>query len=45
MDLFKGGGAFLRGVLKVFLVASHLPVEIFLLVDYFFDAVHACDTF
>ena len=34
-------GAYLSGVLnKIFLVVDHIPVEIFLLVEYFFDATH-----
>ena len=30
----------IRGDLKIFLVVGHIPAEIFLLVNYFFDATH-----
>ena len=39
----KGGlfkGRLIRGGFKIFLIAGHIPVEIFLLVNYFFDATH-----
>ena len=33
--------AYSKGGFKIFLVVSHIPVEISLLVNYFFDARHA----
>ena len=36
MGVYSRGQAF-----KIFLVVSHILVEIFLLVNYFFDATHA----
>ena len=33
--------AYSKGGLKIFLVVGHIPVEISLLVNYFFDAAHA----
>ena len=47
--LFKGGfiqggvyskGGLFKGDLKSLLVVGHIPVEIFLLITYFFDATH-----
>ena len=39
----KGGlfrGRLIRGGFKIFLIADHIAVEIFSLVNYFFDATH-----
>ena len=33
-------GAYSNGGLKIFLVVRHIPVEISLLVNYFFDPTH-----
>ena len=33
-------GLIRRGALKIFLVVGHIPVEVFLLINYFFDATH-----
>ena len=38
VGLFKGG-LFERGS-EIFLVVGHIPVELFLLVNYLFDAIH-----
>ena len=36
-------GGLLEGGLKIFLVVGHIPVEIFLLINYFFDATHTIE--
>ena len=33
-------GTYSRGALKIFLVVGHIPVEIFLLANYFRDVEH-----
>ena len=39
IGLIRRGGL-IRGGLQIFLVVGYIPVEIFLLIDYFFKATH-----